>query len=353
LPDEHLPEAAEAEHLTEVLRRSGMLGGARVRDVAVESSRPTILSRIIRLRLTYEGAAAEAPRSIILKTGLSERSDKAWNSGRQEVAFYTDVAPVMPAGLLPLHFDAHWDAVSNAWHLLLEDLTDSHVLPTRWPLPPTHAQCESIMDARARLHAAWWDDPRLGASLGTRLDEAGIDRIVQDFMRAFAKFADRVGDCLSTERRALYERWPAAAPHLVARYQPHRNLTIVHGDAHVWNVFMPRDGGDDVRLFDWDTWRIGMAATDLSYMMAMHWYPDRRCLMERSMLDRYHATLLAHGVRDYSRQALDDDYRLALLWQIALPVWQAAHDIPPVIWWNNMERVLLAFDDLGCRELLR
>jgi hypothetical protein len=61
---------------------------------------------------------------------------------------------------------------------------------------------------------------------------------------------------------------------------------------------------------------------------------------------------MAHGVRGYDRQNLHDDYRLAVLWQIATPVLQAAHDIPPVIWWNNLERVLLAVDDLGCRDLL-
>jgi hypothetical protein len=33
-------------------------------------------------------------------------------------------------------------------------------------------------------------------------------------------------------------------------------------------------------------------------------------------------------------------------------VLQAAYDIPPWIWWNNLERILLAVDDLGCRELL-
>jgi hypothetical protein len=32
-----------------------------------------------------------------------------------------------------------------------------------------------------------------------------------------------------------------------------RNVTIVHGDSHVWNIFLPRTGGnDDVRIFDWD-----------------------------------------------------------------------------------------------------
>jgi hypothetical protein len=349
---ERLPEAAEATHLTEVLRRSGALGDARVREVMVESSRPTILSRIIRLRLTYDGDAGTAPSSIILKTGLAERNHKGWRGGRQEVVFYNEIAAVMSSRLVPLCYEAHWDAATDSWHLLLENLADSHVIVTTWPLPPTQIQCERIVDAWARFHAAWWEDPRLGTSVGIWPESATIDRTVQDFAQAFAKFADGMGDRLSAERRALYERWPDAAPRLIARYQSHRALTIAHGDAHVWNAFHPRDGGDDIRFFDWDTWRIGMAAGDLSYMMAMHWYPDRRRLMERSLLDRYQATLLAHGVRDYDRQALEDDYRLAVLWQIALPVWQATYDIPPVIWWNNMERILLAFDDLDCRDLL-
>jgi hypothetical protein len=34
------------------------------------------------------------------------------------------------------------------------------------------------------------------------------------------------------------------------------------------------------------------------------------------------------------------------------PVGQEANNIPPRVWWNNLERALLAVDDLGCRELL-
>jgi hypothetical protein len=41
-----------------------------------------------------------------------------------------------------------------------------------------------------------------------------------------------------------------------------------------------------------------------------------------------------------------------VLWQIATPVWQSNANIPPVIWWNNLERIMLAVDDLGCRDLL-
>jgi len=76
---------SKAEHLTDALRRSGTLGNGRVCNVVVESSRSTLLSKIIRLRLTYEGAASHAPNSIILKTALPEGIGGLWNAGRQEV----------------------------------------------------------------------------------------------------------------------------------------------------------------------------------------------------------------------------------------------------------------------------
>jgi aminoglycoside phosphotransferase (APT) family kinase protein len=208
------------------------------------------------------------------------------------------------------------------------------------------------VETRAGFHAAWWDEPRLGISIGKRHDAATMERVMRDFAGHYARFADRLGDELSAEYRALYEQLQRSTGPLIARYESHHNLTIVHGDAHVWNCFMLRDGGGDVRLFDWDSWRIGLGATDLAYMMAVHWYPDRRRRMERVLLDRYHATLVEHGVHGYDRQALADDYQLAALWQMITPVWQAAYNIPPVIWWNNMQRILLAVDDLGCRELL-
>lgn len=132
---EPLPQAVDCEHLTDALRRHGVLGDGRVSHVAVEHSRATILSQIIRLRLTYKGAAPDAPGSVIFKTGLRDRDD--WSGGRQEVAFYARVAPAMPGHLVPRCFEGHLDEETKTWHLVLEDLTDSHVIATVWPLPPT------------------------------------------------------------------------------------------------------------------------------------------------------------------------------------------------------------------------
>ena len=172
---ESLPQAASAEHLTLALRRSGVLGGGRVVEVAVDSARNTILSRIIRLRLSYEGAADAAPASLILKTGHPDRAGPGWNAGRHEVAFYAEFAAVKATALVPRCHEAHWDAGDNSWHLLLEDLTDSHFITTTWPLPPSFEHCQAIIRARARFHAAWWDDPRLVTTLGTWLDAGALD----------------------------------------------------------------------------------------------------------------------------------------------------------------------------------
>jgi ecdysteroid kinase len=351
MTSESLPRAAEPEHLTEAFRRSGALTDGHVTDAVVETTRKTVLSRIIRLRLSYNGAAAGAPSSVILKTGLPERIGARWDSGRQEVAFYTQVAAIMSVSLVPRCFDAAWDPDTKAWHLLLEDLTDSHTILPNWPLPPTLDQSKQIIAARARFHAAWWDDPRLGISVGTWLDPR--DPQLQRFAEEVARFADRVGDRLSAERRDLYQRLIDAGHHLNQRYHAHRNLTIVQGDAHIWNVFLPHDAGsEDLRLLDWDSWRVDVGTDDLAYMMALHWFPDHRRRSERQLLDHYHATLLAHGVGGYDRRALDDDYRLSVLWQIATPVWQAANGIPAWIWWNHVERIFMAVDDLNCHDLL-
>ena len=161
-----------------------------------------------------------------------------------------------------------------------------------------------------------------------------------------------MGDRLSPERRELYERVFVAAPRLWARQDSRRNITIAHGDAHFWNCFLPKDGGDSARLFDWDSWNLGIATDDLAYMIAMHWYPERRRRFESSLLDFYHDAIERRGVTGYDRRALEDDYRLSVLGLIMTPVWQAIFDIPRMIWWNNLERIFLAVDDLNCRELL-
>jgi len=117
-----VPPEAAPERLTAVLRRAGVLDRGEVVDVAVETSRDTLISRIARLRLTYGGAVGGAPSHVFFKT-QREGVDEQWRElGRKEVAFYSLVAAATPAELLPRCYEA-MVAPNGHWHLMLEDLT--------------------------------------------------------------------------------------------------------------------------------------------------------------------------------------------------------------------------------------
>ena len=353
MTDSQLPAVAEPAYLTAALRKAGVLDAGAVREVKVLHERDTILSHIIRLGLRYVGESAGAPQSLILKTAHADFAKTLANAGRHEVAFYTRLAPKMPRGLVPSCFDGHFGEESQTWHLLLEDLTDSHEIASQWPLPPSREQMMAIVTTLARLHAAWWDHASLGETVGAWASAEDSATHMETFAGHYDRFADLLGDRLSEERRLLYRRLVEQSARLSQRYHSRRHVSITHGDAHTWNFLLPRAGVvNTVRIFDFDLWGINVPTSDLAYMMAMQWYPERRQALERPLLNLYHETLIAHGVTGYTRGALDQDYRSSVLWHITKPVWQWSINLPPLIWWNNLERVMMAVEDLGCEEIL-
>ena len=348
-----LPAIAEPAYLTAALRKAGALDAGAVREVKVLHERDTLVSHITRLSLRYVGESTGSPQTLILKTPLANFAKTLAHGGRHEVAFYTKLAPGMPSGLVPRCFDGHFDDESLNWHLLLEDLTDSHDVAAQWPLPPARDQAMAIVTTLAGWHAAWWDHPDLGETVGDWMSVEDSAKLMETFAGHYDRFADLLGDRLSEERRILYRRLIEQSDRLFERYRSRRHVTIAHGDAHIWNFLLPRDGvNDSVRIIDFDQWRINVPTGDLAYMMATQWYPERRQALERPLLNQYHETLIACGVTGYSRGALDQDYRRSVLWHITKPVWQWSVNIPPLVWWNNLERVMMAVEDLGCEELL-
>ena len=190
--------------------------------------------------------------------------------------------------------------------------------------------------------------------MGSFLDDAALAKITVDYRERYTRFADTLGDRLWPAARAIYARVHDARERLITPARLYATYTLGHGDAHMWNLLYPRDGGpaSGIRLIDWDSWRIGRAAADLAYMMAVHWYPEQRARLEARLLERYHAGLRARGVTDYSLERLWEDYRLSVIGQLAIPIWQQTFGIPAVVWWSHLHRVIAAFEDLDCAALL-
>ena len=339
--------------VNDLLSRAGRLpGGARATAVVPEPARTTVVSALQKFGIEYEGDAKGAPRALLLKTPHPD--GRFPDEARKEAEFYRVVAPGSPPEVLPSCFEAvaaAADEPAASW-VLLEDLSETHEGFADWPVAPTRVACERLVASYAAFHAAWWDDARLGSSIGRFLDDAALAAFGAEVERRWVRFRTMLGDRLDARRAERCERVLQALPRLATRYRTRRHVTIVHGDAHVWNALFPRDATETVRIVDWPGWRIGVATRDLAYMMALHWYPERRARLERPLLHHYHAELVRRGVRGYDVDALVADYRLSAVSLFAIPVWQATEKIPAAIWWSHFERAMLAFDDLGCAELL-
>jgi len=253
-------------------------------------------------------------------------------------------------------YDAAYAPQTGHYHMLLADVSDTHGQP-EWSLPPTQRQCEHVMECIAKFHAFWWEHPRLGQDIGALPTTEQIEKGIADTESKARAFIGFLGDRLSEDRLRIYDHVLAAMPRLSchlrwARLCEHRAITITHGDSHWWNFLYPHDAArDKVYLIDWQAWRIAVGTDDVAYMLAF-WHQERRRRLEQTLLRLYHQVLLREGVTNYAWHECWLDYRYSVIRNLFVPVWLWAHKVPATTWWPLVEPTMLAFEDLGCDEML-
>jgi hypothetical protein len=341
------PEDLTAAVLGRLLAGRGRWKHAAPVRLVERGRRAHLFSMHARYDAAYRGPEPHPPTRLLLKLPRSQ-SDSSREMLAHEARFYRAWGDDPD---LPL---VRWLAANDREHpfVLLEDLSDTHMTPPG-PEPADRRQAESMLEALARFHARWWEDPSLGRAIGERWDDALLATVHARIEADYARFLGVVGDALSPGRRAVYDAALAAWPALARRLLGIERLTLIHGDAHSWNCLFPKaPDRHPAYLVDLSTCRIRTPANDLAYMMALKWGPDLRRRWELPLLRHYHQRL-AERVGNYGWDQLWWDYRFAAIIHLFTPVHQAAGgQVPATNWRHDLERILQAFDDLDCRELL-
>ena len=340
-----------SDWLSDVLGEHGCLCGGRVLSMDV-SVGPTTTSTVARLRVSYsEEVPDAAPAGLLLKMS---RPGFHPHFGQNEVDFYRRVVPAMVHAPVVRCFDAAYSPETQRSHLLLEDVSGSHVEVDSRPPPPREA-CEQIMDCLASFHAAWWEHPRLGADIGEPHGPPDISAM-QETLAGFLRF---LGDQLSTEKQRIYrrvvdtarDRWQRRF--VEGRIRPSDGLTLVHGDAHFENFLLPRDRKrHHVCIIDWQFWHMSLGPWDLAFMIARNWTREERRLLEMDLVRRYHEGLLRHGVTGYAWEDCWLSYRDLCVENVLIPMWQWRGQLTPETDWDGLEKAFDAFEDLECEELM-
>lgn len=343
------PEQVTPEWLTAVLRKNGVLSDGRVQTIT-RKPLDSQNSNMTRLMLTYAGTAvSDLPTSLMLKIVVTEPGE----FGDSEVAYYTkDYVNLSDAPLLPC-YHAAYAAEQHAYHLLLKDVSETHVV--NWERTPTLAYGRALAKALATLHTHWWDDdalPKADDQITIYLTEVlpGLEPL------------------LALTKGDIPPEWAAVLPKIVehlpellhGRCQQHNHLTLIHGDANPGNILSPVVGERPLYLidrqpFDWSI-TVWLGVNDLAYQLGLWWDTAVRHQLEMEVLQHYHTCLIKQGISHYSWGQLLADYKLCLLQQICVPLaWctePEAREKMKWAWLPQLQKVMTAVTDLECMNIL-
>ncbi|MCW5852138.1 MAG: phosphotransferase, partial [Anaerolineae bacterium] len=278
--------------------------------------------------------------------------------GQSEVDYYTrDYVGLADAPLVTC-YDAQYDPVSGAYHILLDDLSATHQ-PT-WRVPSTLAHGQALARGLARLHAYRWT-PEQRAAIGAAIPNAAkLGRYVEVARAGLEPMLDDVAGEVEPRWAAVWRKTFDRHPGLmIQRAQNPVGITVVHGDVNCGNILAPIVGEEPVYIvdrqpFDWSL-TVWLGTSDLSYMMVTYWETEARRELEMAVLREYHQELQRRGVRDYSWDELLADYRLCVAQAIYVPTeWcgteQGRREMKWV-WWPELQRTMAAFEDWQCHQL--
>jgi aminoglycoside/choline kinase family phosphotransferase len=311
----------------------------------------TLITRVALVHLDYTAVAPGKPISVFIKIAKQNQDHELKKLCAREVLFYTQIAGLLPARCIPrCHLAVH-DQGSDDFCIVLEDLSASH-FQTEYPVPPSIGCCRRAVRCLAQIHAAGWNHGELGPMLGRYHTKEAVEYWSGLSRQVWGEFSRFLGDRLSDERRRVVEQVMENIDRVLGRTLRTEQQTILHRDTHSWNFFFPREEQGEVKLFDWQLCEYGLAADDLVPMIALNWYPERRSRFEKSLLKEYHVTLNEAAVGGYGLEELETEYRWSVLKELVTPIMQWHHNVAAGVWFNNLEKILLAVEDLNCMELL-
>ena len=357
MPDDVITslDQVTAEWLTGVLTRSGALTNGTVEAFDVDS-RQRELSTNARLNVRYAvGSRGELPQRLFLKMVNADREDEFF--GSSEVNYYTRDYVGLKGAPIVRSYDAAYSQEKQRYHVLMDDLSETHV--EGFARPPTLEHGLALSEGLAAMHAHWWGTQRL-AEGGEPLPSAErIKRFVGIAQPGAAHIIEYCADQLEAHwPDAILELFAEHPQAMIARTQDGNGFTLIHGDPNRSNTLVPREGVRPVYLidrqpFDWSltTW---LAVYDLAYAIVLEWEVETRRRFEQQILRHYHDQLIRNGVHSYSWEQLFSDYRLSAAMGVYVATeWcrGGVNEKWTAIWLPMLQKSMTACDDLDCSEL--
>ncbi len=306
-----------AEELTqpwfeEVLHGAGF-PEARVSSVEAEviSAGVGFVGIVVRAKLSHASGGDGAPAELIVKLPSPDPGSRmigvAFGLFEREVRFYQDIAG--ECGIeTPGCLFAEFDPATGSSVIVLEALNEGRFGDQ--VAGASGEDAEAAIDAIAKMHAGWWESPKLGSHAWIT---SGIENIKQPialmYEAAWRPAMERLGHLFPAYLREAAPALGRRAITALDSFQG-REETLCHGDFRQDNLFYPAGRAGKVVACDWQSPGRAPAFADIAYFIGGSLDTPTRRATEQDLLRRYHEGLRAGGVSTYSFEQLLEDYRL-------------------------------------------
>jgi len=345
------PDQVTPEWLQSVFQHAGV----EVPRVSMVKSSPIgsgNLSVTCRSVITYNANAERAVGSVICKltSGIAAAVEIAasQNVYQREAAVY-DFIGTEPPFATPRCYWSNAGADGRTLNLVLEDLSE-RTRAVSQVAGCTPAEARAVGAELARLHAAYWSDPRLDQADWLLDRQATAERAGEVQRAAAAMFRQRYAGRIADECLAAIDHFAANAEAVISSVP--RGQTLVHGEPRVDNVlFEDLDSGHRAWLIDWQFADRGSPMFDLAYFLAGSLDPADRRAVEHELIASHQAAIAAVDP-GYSLDQAKEEFRACL--PIALHFSAGAVlAIPPgeaedKLLCTLVERNVAALKDWGC-----
>jgi len=328
-----LAEARSPAWLSSVL-------GAEVTDVAAGPVDDRVSTNAPVHVTLADGRALD----LWIKGYFTESGGRMRYAGVPEIHFYRELAPT--AGLrTPRCRYAEVDPATSYNVLVTEDVGAGVTFPDgRDPLTPD--QVAQSLSELAGLHAATWRRPGLADApwLASRMELYTVHRGVPDIVR---NFESEPGAGLPAAVRDA-ERLIAAYRVLAAEVAAADPWCVVHGDAHIRNIWLDPTGRPS--FIDWQLVQRGPWYLDVGYHIATMLSVEDRRAHQDALVAEYLDRLVAGGIERPSPGEVASGLRRSFVHGFYL--WAITLRVDPLAIAALLERLGTAIDDHDAYEEL-
>lgn len=310
------------EYLNEVLK---LPADSKIVTKKIIQDRATDTARIIKLLITWEGRGEEVyKKNLFLKLPIINKDDNPFDKwSMHEIDFYRNVNSNSDLPIVKC-YDAFISDDRKNYLLLLEDISDDFCSVNeidRYEIRNWLNAAESL----AKLHAFYWNGANSGELKLIHGDNKSMEEKIIFYHNALEKFLTYASDYYDKE---ILDRYNFALEDVliyeretIDRRLNSKNVTVIHGDSHVYNLMFPKDPLNRPIAVDFQFWRMGLATIDIMNLMRIAFPFTNEPERYRDVLKHYHTILLNYGVTNYSFHECLQDYYLSTALAVFGPVY--------------------------------